>query len=73
IKVFAEQVLRSKDIKTFINATSIRRRFAKLIKKYDSCMRDLKFTIIVNNNILRDDLVNAIKLMKETLTENKQK
>ncbi|CAG8532675.1 14206_t:CDS:2 [Gigaspora rosea] len=73
IKVFAEKVLQSRGIKPILNATSIRKRFAELMEEYDSCMRDLKFTMIVDDNILRDDLVDAVKSMKETLAENKQK
>ncbi|RIB01385.1 hypothetical protein C2G38_2231015 [Gigaspora rosea] len=61
IKVFAEKVLQSRGIKPILNATSIRKRFAELMEEYDSCMRDLKFTMIVDDNILRDDLVDAVK------------
>ncbi|CAG8623530.1 949_t:CDS:2 [Dentiscutata erythropus] len=61
IKVFAEKVLQLRGIKPILNATSIRKRFAELMEEYDSCIRDLKFTMIVDDNILRDDLVDAVK------------
>ncbi|CAG8855065.1 22156_t:CDS:2, partial [Gigaspora margarita] len=50
-------------IKTILNATSIRKRFAELMEEYDSCMRDLKFTMIVDDNILSDDLVDKVKVL----------
>ncbi|CAG8673873.1 21753_t:CDS:2 [Racocetra persica] len=72
IKVLAEKVLQSGGIKTILNANNIKKKFTRLMKKYDACMRDLKFTMIVDSNILRDDFVVEVKSIKEILVENKQ-
>ncbi|CAG8598764.1 5343_t:CDS:2, partial [Dentiscutata heterogama] len=68
IKVYAEKLPQLEDIKAILNANSIRKKFIRLMKEYGACMRDLKFAMIVDDNILRDDLVNAVKVFMSSLS-----
>ncbi|KAF0530139.1 kinase-like protein [Gigaspora margarita] len=65
IKHFTDKVSKLKDYKKFFNATKVKNEYEKLTAEYDSCMRDLHFTIAIANERARED---DSKKVDETLT-----
>ncbi|RIB28495.1 kinase-like domain-containing protein [Gigaspora rosea] len=65
IKHFTDKVSKLKDYKKFFNATKVKNEYEKLTAEYDTCMRDLHFTIAIANERARED---DSKKVDETLT-----
>ncbi|CAG8851203.1 6498_t:CDS:2, partial [Gigaspora margarita] len=75
IKMFVEKVTQLRAFETFFCASNIKKEFIELMKEYETCMNDLKFTMIIvfneqrriDNDILTDTLVKMIKDTKASL------
>ncbi|CAG8751699.1 41099_t:CDS:2 [Gigaspora margarita] len=75
IKMFVETVTQLRSFDTFLRATKIKKEFIELMKEYEACMNDLKFTMIIifneqrriDNDILADVLAKMIKDTKTSL------
>ncbi|CAG8714223.1 9111_t:CDS:2, partial [Ambispora leptoticha] len=65
IKEFTDHIAKLKGLRKFVEAGKVKQQFHKLIKQYDTCMKDLHFSIITNENEKEEEVKRINKALDD--------